>query len=167
MNSLSLYKITHELESLLDGGIDEDGVISDELGAMLARFENKGKAVIAYILNQEATAAAVNREAEKLAKKAVAFERRAESLKEYLRDNMKRSGITQISAEDGTFTAKLYLERDESIEIFDEAQIPIAYMTIPKPPESKPDKARIKASLKAGTDVPGAKIAKRDRLTIS
>lgn len=167
MQALSLYKITHELESLLDGGIDEDGVISEELGAMLARFEDKGKAVTAYILNQTATADAVDETIKHLEKRALSFRNRAESLKAYLRDNMKRSGITQISSDDGTFTAKLYLDRDESVEIFDKAQIPIAYMTTPKTPEPQPDKARIKASLKAGTDVPGAKITKRDRLTIS
>jgi hypothetical protein len=36
----------------------------------------------------------------------------------------------------------------------------------PKPPVAAPDKKAIKAALDAGTDVPGARIVKKDRLTI-
>jgi len=169
MKALSLYKITHELESLLDTGIDEDGVMSEELGAMLAKFEDKGRAVTAYILNQDATANAIDEAIKKLEKRAVSYRNRGESLKTYLRENMKRTGITEISADDGTFTAKLYLDRDTSVEIQDEKQIPIAYMRTPepKPPVATPDKAAIKKSLEAGTDIPGARLLKKDRLTIN
>ena len=50
--------------------------------------------------------------------------------------------------------------------VFDAAQVPVNYMTDPKPPEPAPDKALIKKALKDGFDVPGARIVKRDRLEI-
>ncbi len=164
--SLSLYTISTELETILDNGIDEDGVISEELGDMLAKFEDKGKAVAAYILNQDATADAIDEAIKKLEKRAVAYKKKSETLRTYLQDNMKRANIMQISADDGTFSVKLFLERDPSVEIFNEGQIPNAYMTKPSMPEAKPMKKEIGDAIKAGIDVPGARIVKSDRLSI-
>jgi hypothetical protein len=165
MQSLSLYSAADALAPLLDQ-IDEDGVISGELAAALAQFEGKGKAVAAYILNQEATISAIDNTIKVWEGRADALRKRSDALKRYLLDNMKRTGVTQIIADDGTFAAKLYLERDKSVEIFDEKQIPVAYLSMPEPPAPKPDKKRIKASLDAGTDVPGARILRKDRLEI-
>jgi hypothetical protein len=60
----------------------------------------------------------------------------------------------------------LLRERDESIEVFDESMVPAVYMNVPEPPAPKPDKAAIRRAIKAGQDVPGARIVKRDRLEI-
>lgn len=166
MRALTLYDASEHLSLLLDQIDPETGEMSEALGAALSKFEGKSQSIAAYILNQEATADAIDEAIKKLEKRAMGFRKKADSLKQYLQDNMKRAGITQITADDGTFTAKLYRERDVSVEIFESKLIPIAYMRQVPPPEPAPDKNRIKESLKAGTDVPGARLLKKDRLEI-
>jgi uncharacterized protein (DUF2384 family) len=167
MTSLTLYKVTEELVPLLDGGIDpETGELSAELGEALTKFEGKGQAVAAYILNQDATADAIDEAIKKLEIRAMAFRKRAESLRRYLRESMARTGITAITADDGTFAVRLYRDRDASVEIFDEKQIPKDYMNTPQTPEPKPDKKKIADAIKSNADVPGARIVKKDRLEI-
>lgn len=166
MTRLSLYTAAEDLAPLLDQIDPETGEMSEELGTALSKFEGKSKAVTAYILNEEATADAIDEAIKKLEAKAIAHRKRSDYFRAYLRDNMKRCGMTLISADDGTFTAKLHPARDESVEIFDPKQIPLAYLREPKPPAPAPDKNRIKESLKAGLDVPGARIIKKDRLEI-
>lgn len=163
--NISLYKAADELAPLLDQ-IDDDGVMSDELGAALAQFEGKGLGVIAYVLNCEAHAAMIKQAAEAMAKRAGPLEKRAERLREYLAFNMRKTGITEITCPE--FAAKLMIERDASVEILDAKQLPADYMkwSEPKPAVASPDKKLIAEAIKDGFDVPGARIVKSDRLTI-
>lgn len=163
--SLSLYTITQDLTQVLDQ-IDDDGVISDDLANQLALFDAKGLAVTAYILNCEAEAQLIKDAAAKMAKRAEGPSNKAKRLREYLVVSMKRTGITEISCPQ--FSAKLHLERDASVEVFDEKQLPADFMRYPepKPPVAVPDKALITKAIKDGFDVPGAKIIKKDRLDI-
>lgn len=165
MTTLSLYSAADALAPLLDQ-IDEDGVMSDELGQALTQFEGKGVAVTAYILNCQATADMIRAAASAMAKRAVRFERRAERLRDYLANNMKRAGITSITAIDGSFEARLYIERDASVSIEDETLIPPDYLR-EIPAHNLPDKKLIAKAIKDGFDVPGACIVKNDRLVIS
>lgn len=166
MTTLSLYKAADELSPLLDQ-IDDDGCISPELEAALSQFEGKGLSVTAYILNCEKTAQMIHDAAESMDKRAAPFENRAKRLRQYLADQMKRTGINEITCPE--FSAKLYVERDAKVEVFDEKQIPAAYMRTPeqKPPVAAPDKKAIADAIKKGKDIPGAKIVKSDRLVIA
>jgi len=70
-----------------------------------------------------------------------------------------------VKHELGLFSAKLYLERDESVEIDADAKFPPELCNDPKPPT--PSKTKIKAAIKAGEAVAGARIVRKDRLTIT
>ena len=166
MTTLSLYSAADTLAPLLDQ-IDEDGVMSEELASALSVFEGKGAAVTAYILNMDRNAEMIRHAAEAMAKRAEPLEKRSERLRVYLADQMKRAGITEIVANDQSFSATLHIERDASVEIFDPAQLPVEYMTVPKAPEARPNKTAISSAIKAGKEVAGARIVKRDRLTLS
>lgn len=161
MTSISLYQAADELAPLLDL-IDEDGCIPPELEQALQVFEGKGIAVTAYILNCEAQADMIAEAAKRMAERAKPIKARADRLREYLKDQMKRTGITEITCPE--FSAKLYLHRDASVQIFDEKQIPADYMKQPRPPE--PDKTLIKKAIGDGFNVPSAQIVKNDRLQI-
>lgn len=165
MTTIALYKVAEELIPLLET-IDEDGCIPPELEAALAAFEGKGASVAAYILNCTKHAEMIHQAAMDMDARAAKFEKRAESLKEYLRINMKRTGITEISSPE--FNVKLHIDRDSKVEIFDEKQIPAAYMRTPepKPPVAVPDKKLIADHIKQGKEVAGARVVKSDRLTI-
>lgn len=163
--NISLYGAADQLAPLLDQ-IDDDGVMSDELGAALAQFEGKGISVTAYILNCEAYAKAIKDASKAMAARATPLENRANRLRQYLADSMKRTGVNEIKSPE--FTANLYLERDSSVEIFDEKQLPQDYLRYPepKPPVAVPDKKLIAMAINDGFEVPGARIVKNDRLTI-
>ena len=161
--NISLYQAADELEPLLDQ-IDEDGCISADLGEALKVFEGKGLGVTAYILNCEAQAAMIIEASKKMAERAKPIQTRADRLKLYLLDNMKRTGITEIKCAE--FIAKLDIGRDESVEIFESALVPAMYMNEPKVMEAQPNKIAIKKAIKEGKEVQGARIVAKDRLTI-
>ena len=168
--SLSLYTLSSQVEQLLNSpdAIDpETGELSAALVDALAMTKDKGVSVCAYILNQELTVKAMSEHIARINERAAAIERKTEKLREYLATSMKRAGISEITAHDGTFGAKLYVERDSAVEIFDEAQIPAEFMKAPPTPKAKPSKTDISKAIKAGREVPGAKIVKRDRLELA
>src|SRR6185312_15413853 len=129
----------------------------------------KGQAVAAFILNQDATADAIDEAIKKLEARAMAFRKRAETLRAYMAVAMRKTGILSIQADDGTFAAKLYIDRDKSVDVFQPELVPEEFMRTPEPPpppKAAPDKTKIKKALEAGTDVPGARIVKKDRLEL-
>lgn len=167
MSNISLYEAANQLAPLLDSGIDpETGEMSEELIKALSQFEGKGQSVAAYVLNCEATAEMIYAAADKMAKRAEPLKKRAERMRQYLSFHMKQTGTASITADDKSFQVRLLVDRDEAVEVFNEEQIPLGYMETPPQPPAKPDKVAIKKSIKAGTDVPGAKIIRRDRLEI-
>lgn len=100
-----------------------------------------------------------------MAAKVDAREKRLERFEAYLADCMKATGILEVKHDLGLFAAKLYLERDESVELEPDAEFPAALCNDPKPPT--PSKTKIKAAIKAGEAVAGARIVRKDRLTIA
>lgn len=170
MTSLSLYALSAQVEQILNDpdAIDpETGELSNELVEALAMTKDKGASVCAFILNQDAVIAAIEAHEQQVAKRKAALVNKQLKLRQYLAQSMKRSSISEIKASDGTFVAKLYIDRDSSVEIFDEKQIPAKFMKVPKTPDPKPSKTDIAKAIKAGAEVPGARIVKSDRLEIA
>lgn len=164
MKTLSLYSAADALAPLLDQ-IDDDGCISPELEAALSQFEGKGLSVTAYILNCEKSAQMIHEAAMTMDKRARPLEARANRLRQYLADNMKRTGVTEIKCAE--FVAKLHVERDARVEVFDEKQIPPEFMRTPEPRPPTPDKRALAEVIKRGVEIPGARIMKLDRLEIT
>ena len=160
--NITLYEAAKELESVLDL-IDDDGVIPDKTAAALAQFEGKGVSVAAYILNCEAQAQLIQEAAKKMQDRAKASKNRAESLKQYLKMNMQKTGITEISCPE--FKVKLEIARDKSVEIYDANQLKKDYLRYKPAPPPEPDKVLIKKAIEDGFEVAGARIVKNDRLT--
>jgi hypothetical protein len=77
---------------------------------------------------------------------------------------MSITGTAKISSDDGLLSAVLLTDRDESVEIDEGATFPAELCNKPKPPE--PSKTLIKAAILAGEPVAGARIVRKDRLSI-
>jgi len=161
--NISLYTAADQLAPLLDQ-IDDDGCISEELNQALAVFEGKGVSVAAYVLNCEAQAQMITDAADRMKERAKPLINRATRLRQYLADNMKRTGITSITSPE--FHVKLDIDRDESVEVFESKLLAPEFMKPPKPAEPTPDKIAIKKAIKEGKEVQGARIVAKDRLTI-
>ena len=93
--------------------------------------------------------------------KKKALQNRQSRLKEYLAFNMKRSGILEIKADDGTFTAK-FQKNPPAVAVYDEKQIPEEYWVVKR----EISKSAIKDAIKGGKEIPGAKLESSESLRI-
>ena len=161
--NISLYSAVDELRSVLDQVNEETGELPEGYESARGLVANKSAKVAAYIAQTEAEATMVETHAKSLLDRVKAAKKRNDWLKRYLLENMARAGITEIASPEG-LTIKRYPERDKSVEVWDEKQVPAEYLADPMPPPIS--KTKIKAALDNGIDVPGARIVARDRLTI-
>lgn len=161
---MKLYECAQDVANLLDAGIDEEtGEMSPELVSALARFQDGGRAVAAYMLNAQAEADACAAAIERIAKRKKSALARVERLRSYLMSQMLATGVTRIDANDGSFSARLYPGRDEAVEIEDGCVLPDRFQRI----KVEPDKTRLKAAIKAGEPVPeGVRLVRRARLEL-
>ena len=164
----TLYQTAIDVQNKIALCADEDGVIDvEKLELIETAFNNKAMAVGAYILNQSATVDMMKAHIKTIQVKIAHAENQAERLKDYLSENMKMTGISEIKANDGTFSVKLYIDRDESVDVDPLAEFPPELCNQPKPPPPlTPSKTLIKEAIKRGEPIAGARIIKRDRLTI-
>lgn len=162
---LTLHAAADAVRQLLDQIDPETGELPEGFEQARAIVATKAAAVTAYLLESERQADAVDEYVKELSSRVRAARKRTEWLRQYLQSHMAACGVSEIKDERGIFKATLAVGRDEAVEIFDEAQIPPDYM-VEVPASTKPDKVLMKKAMKDGFDVPGAKLIKRDRLTI-
>ena len=77
---------------------------------------------------------------------------------------MAATGTSKLTSLDGLFMATRYPLRDVSVELDEGAEFPPELCNDPKPPT--PSKTKIKAAIEAGEAIAGARIVRKDRLTI-
>jgi hypothetical protein len=163
---ISLYHMTEEyrqaLQELSDADLPED-VVRDTLEALGGELIKKGEAVAAFTLNLGAEIDAIKAVEKRISDRRKALEKRADNLREYLRTNMEKAGISEIKALDGSFTAKLGKGRP-SVVIDDEDALP-GYSEFVRWTMA-PNKTAIADAIKAGQEVPGAHLETKPSLTI-
>jgi hypothetical protein len=140
----------------------DDQTFADTLEGLSGELEAKAVNVIAYAKNLEAEATAIKEAEAAMAKRRKALERRSEALRAYVMDNMVRSGIKTISC---AYFAVSVQNNPPSVDVFDEAQVPLDYMR-EVPATRVPDKPRIAQALKEQRDVPGSRLVTSQRLVI-
>ena len=164
MKNITLYSASAELRDLLEQVDVETGELPEGLEQVRELVAGKSRAVAAFILENEAQADMVEAHAKALLQRVKTARKRSEWLREYLRSHMAGCGVLSIKSDDGTFSVKLERERDESVEVFDDKQLPRDYLR--ETVTIAADKTLIKKAMKDGFDVPGAKLVRKDRLTI-
>jgi hypothetical protein len=163
---MSLYHMATEyqvaLVALSDPELPED-VVADTLEALEGELIHKGQAVAAFALNLDAEVDAIKAVEKRISDRRKALESRATHMRNYLKMNMERCGISEIKAIDGSFTAKLTAGR-ESVVIDDESLIPddSEYVKWSR----TVSKTAIGDAIKAGKEVPGAHLEKRPALRL-
>lgn len=163
---ISLYHMTEEyrqaLQELNDADLPED-VVRDTLEALGGELMKKGEAVAAFTLNLAAEIDAIKAVEKRIGDRRKALEKRSENMREYLRINMEKAGISEIKALDGSFTAKLGKGRP-SVVIDNEDALPddSEFVRWTK----SPNKNAIADAIKAGREVPGAHLETKPSLTI-
>lgn len=128
-------------------------------------FESKALACVAYLKQRQSSLDAARAMLKKMADQLAAQERHAERFADYIRECMKATGTLEVKDDNGLFGAKLQLDRDESVELDEGAEFPPSLCNPPKPPT--PSRFLIKAAIKSGEAIAGARIVRRDRLILS
>jgi hypothetical protein len=166
MSNLSLYLIAAEYRGMVDALMEsqEDAqAVADTIEAEAWPLEVKAQNVAYAIRNLEASAAAIKEAEAQMAERRKRIEKRAESIKEYLKMCMEVAGVNKI---DCPHFALSIAKNPPSVEIDEPGLLPYRFTIQPPMPPAVPDKAAIKAALKAGEDVPGARLTAGTRLSI-
>ena len=163
--TVSLYKAAADVQQRISLCVDEEGVIdTDRLDMIEATFHERAVAVVAVYKGKGHTIDTLKSYLVEIQDKIKREEANQERLKDYLQACMLMTSTESIKSDDGLLTATLYRDRDESVEIDEGVEFPAALCNDPKPPA--PSKTKIKAAILAGEAVAGARIVRRDRLTI-
>lgn len=164
---MSLYHMAEQyrtaLAELTDAELPEE-VVADTLEALEGELIQKGRAVAAFTLNLQAEIDAIKAVEKRISDKRKSLEKREAHLRNYLRVNMEKAGITEIKAIDGSFTAKLQKGRP-SVVIDDESLIPDDSEYIRWKREV--NKTAIAAAIQAGAEVAGAHLETKPALRLS
>lgn len=163
--SITLYKAAEAVQQSIALCTDEDGVIdTDKLDDIECTFKERAVAVVAVYKGKGHTIDMLKSYLVEITDKIKREEKNQERLKDYLQAAMTVTGVASIKSDDGLLTATLAIGRDESVEIDEGAEFPASLCNLPKPPT--PSKTLIKAAIMTGEAVAGARIVRKDRLTI-
>lgn len=164
--SLALYELAdlylEDLGKLADLDLDEQ-TVQDTLEGLAGELEVKATNVAAFARNLEASAEAIKGAEAQMAARRKSIERRAESIRSYLKTNMERTGITKIESPQFMLSIK---KNPPSVYVEAPELVPDQYMRVVPPPPPQIDKKAIGDALKAGEDVPGCRLEQGTRLEI-
>lgn len=171
MTGIALYTLTgqyqelmHKLDALdLDAQTIADTIeasgLTDALQDKAQGVEMVARAAVQYV-------PMIDMEIARLQSLKTARERVAQGLRDYLKRNMEAAGIEKIECP----LFKIAIQKNPpAVDVFDPLSLPAKYMVMPqpKPVFPAPDKAAIKAAIKDGEDVPGARLVQSTRLKIA
>jgi soluble cytochrome b562 len=162
----ALYTLAGEYraacEALAELDIDPQ-TLSDTLESLSGDLETKAVNVAKFARNLEAMAAQIKDAEKAMEERRKALEKRAAGMRSYLLHCMLSTEINKIECPYFALTIK---KNPPSVVIEDEAQIPARFMRQPEPPPPAVDKKAIAEALKAGENVPGARMGAGFRLDI-
>lgn len=163
---LALYELAGPLQEALsrltDLGMDET-TIADTIDGMAVEFREKAIAVVSVARNLESLAASIKSAEEEMARRRKTLERRAATVRQYVKEQMERTGVTRV---DCPYFQLAIRQNPPSVVVDAAAMIPDEFWRAPPPPERMVDKAAIAAAIKAGQEVPGAHLAQSTRLDV-
>lgn len=166
MNSLALYQLADiylaDLNKLAELDLDEQ-TVADTLEGLSGELEVKATNVAAFTRNLEAAAEAIKGAEAQMSARRKAIENRAARLRQYLKDNMERTGILQIHSPLFALTIK---KNPPAVHVEALELVPMEFFNPPLPPPPVLDKKRVSEALKAGKDVPGCRLEQGTRLDI-
>lgn len=162
----ALYQLVaeyREAAAVLDDLELDEQTIADTLEGLAGDLEVKATNVAMFARNLETTAAQIKEAEGQMAARRKAIEARADGLRRYLLACMQQTGIQKIES---PYFRLAVRDNPAAVDVFDAKQLPAEFMRQPEPPPPAPDKSAIKEALKAGRDVPGARLTQGQRLEV-
>ena len=165
MSNITLFDVAQAVREAVNRVDPDTGEICEAYTASRDLFQHKAIACVAYAVEENHGLDAAKAMLKAMQARLDAREKRLSRFEAYLADCMRATGVLEVKHELGLFAAKLYPARDESVELDDGVQFPAELCNDPKPPT--PSRTKIKAAIKAGEAVAGARLVRKDRLTIN
>lgn len=169
---MKLYEITNEFKNfdeLFDSSIDQEtGEIVEARTLELLEKEletslsNKSSDIIKFLRVQELALEELDEEIKRLQALKKRQAKKMDSFKNYLAFNMKKLGKKKVE----TILGNLVLSQSTSVDIYDESSIPKEYKKMKVVEEISISKTEISKTLKAGGEVPGARLILKDNINI-
>lgn len=165
-NDLTLFQLADlylaDLQKLADLDLDEQ-TVADTLEGLSGELEVKATNVAAFARNLDASAEAIKAAEAQMAARRKAIENRAARIREYLKANMERTGITKIECPQFAISIKA---NPPAVHVEAPELVPAEFMRQAPPPPPMVDKKAVAEALKAGADVPGCRLERGTRLEI-
>jgi ArsR family metal-binding transcriptional regulator len=163
---MKLFELSAQYQQLIEETFDvETGEINEQALANLDQLKvdvkEKSIAIASYIKNIDAEKKAIEEAKKAMAEREARLERRVTSLTSYLKTNMERCGINEISC--AYFAIKLK-NCPVSVDIQNEDLIPSEFKKTKE--VISVDKIKIKEGILAGHEIPGASLKQNTRLEI-
>ena len=168
MTTPSLFTLTNQYlqlaQTLADGDFDLTTIADTiEASGLTDDIATKAQGIEYVARSAETYLPAIDAEIARLTALKAHRVKVAQGLRDYLMSSMIRMQIERIECPMFAISIR---SNPPSVDVFDPLQVPLSYMVTPLPPPDRPDKTLIKEALKAGKDVPGARLAQGQRLVI-
>jgi hypothetical protein len=171
MTNLSLYKLTDQYLQLAHQLADSDFDITTiedtiESTGLTDDIATKCQSIEFVARGAESHNLTIDAEITRLQALKAHRSKVAQGLRDYIKTNMQRLEIERIECPLFQISIR---NNPPAVDIFDPLSLPAEYMVlpVPKPPVAAPDKKAIAASIKAGVEVPGARLTQGSRLVIA
>lgn len=166
----SLFNLTGQYlalaHQLADGDFDPQ-TVADTIDAsgITDSIAEKAQALEFVARGAESHNAAIDAEIARLVALKAHRSKTADALRDYIKRSMEAMQIERIEC---PLFAISIRKNPDAVKVLDEDQIPAEFMVTPKPkpPVAAPDKKAIAAAIKAGQDVPGAKLTQSTRMVV-
>lgn len=142
----------------------DDVTLADTLQGLSGDLEVKAQNVVMFAKNLEATAIAIKEAETQMAARRKAIENRAAGLRSYVLTSMQVAGVTKIEC---PYFRVAVQNNPPSVDVYEPGLVPSEFMKQKPPPPPEVDKTAIKEAIKAGREVPGAKLSVGQRLVVA
>lgn len=150
---MKLYELTDNYMQLVElaDQLDEE-TFRNTLESIQESIEDKVENTAKVIKSIEADVQAIKEEEKRLKERRQALEKKIDSIKDYLKEQLEKAGIDKVKRP--TITVSIQ-KNPPSVKVIDEKLIPSSFM-IAKAPEL--DKKAVLEKLKDGEEVPGVEL---------
>ena len=162
---MQLYKIADEFQNILqetDEFGEIDAALLDKLEAVSQAVEAKSIAVACYIKNLEAERNSIEVARKEMAARELQLDKKVEFFTGYLKENMERCGISEISS--SPYFAIKIKKCPVAVSVLCEEVIPEKYWK--RKEVLSLDRVLIKEDINAGIEIDGAELKQNTRLEI-
>ena len=160
VTDVTLYGITQEMMELENALIESGGEITEDQEAIMVRLGEaltvKTDNIVGFVKKQEDTIQAFANRIEELKTAQAKYLRGMEKFNEYVIGCMKAKDVKEIK---GVLSSIKMRKPAQIVEILDQEKIPEEFIKVTKKVTTSIDKTKVKAALKNGDDIPGARLA--------